>query len=273
MKKWILIGWGCVYYMALQAQTDSAFAFVHYTFTHMDDTTQPHFLNVRDMRLMLGKKMSCYVDYGQMAAIYRMMNDPNTNADAVADSRQLLMRSGIFKEPAKNLLTFVAPAGLSTYLIEETIPEMRWEMTQDTRDIKGYPCQKATCLFRGRNYEAWFCTQLPYNNGPWKLGGLPGLILEAYDVNKDVMFSFVSFETAGDYPVFSVPKGMTKTTDKAYRQYIEAMNKDTRAMLGSVKASGGKVLMGTPTARAGSGPPRRQKILNNPLEKTNTDNR
>ncbi|HEX7692151.1 MAG TPA: GLPGLI family protein [Sediminibacterium sp.] len=263
----------CVFLLctSARAQTDTAFAYVDYAFWHMDDTTQPHFPAARNYRLYLGRKMSAYVDHGQMVAVMRTMDNPQVQADAAffADTKKLLMRSGIFKNTENNLLTFVAPAGLNTYLIEEPVPEIKWEITGETKDIQGYACQKATCLFRGRNYEAWFCAALPYNNGPWKLGGLPGLILEAYDVNKDVKFSFVAFGKGSDIPSFSIPQGMEKTTAKAYRQYIDAMNKDTKAMLGAATASGGRVVMGGSSSSAG-GPPKRTKILNNPLEKIDT---
>lgn len=51
---------------------------------------------------------------------------------------------------------------------------------------------KATCTFRGREYTAWFCVDIPISNGPWKFGGLPGLILKVYD--KDHLFVFESIE-------------------------------------------------------------------------------
>ena len=58
----------------------------------------------------------------------------------------------------------------------------KWMIRQDSvKQIAGYPCQLAYCHFRGRTWEAWFTTDIPMGNGPWKLSGLPGLILEAYD--------------------------------------------------------------------------------------------
>lgn len=270
MRRYILPVCLFLFCTSVRAQTDTAFAYVDYTFWHMDDTTQPHFPATRTYRLYLGKKMSGYIDHGQMLGVMRTMENPQVAMDAafLADTKKLLVRSGIFKNTQNNLLTFVAPAGLNTYLIEEPVPEIKWEITEETKDVKGYTCQKATCRFRGRDYEAWFCAALPYNNGPWKLGGLPGLILEAYDVHQDVKFSFVAFGKGSDIPSFSIPQGMDKITAKAYRQYIEAMNKDTKAMLGAATASGGRVVMGGAMAGSAGGPPKRTKILNNPLEKT-----
>lgn len=62
--------------------------------------------------------------------------------------------------------------------------DISWQLIDDFKKIENYDCQKATCNFRGRNYTVWFTTKIPINFGPWKLYGLPGLILEAYDNDK-----------------------------------------------------------------------------------------
>lgn len=247
------------------AQSDSMFAVVTYDFKHMDDTTQPDFPRTNSMGLCIGKQISCYLDYDQFRALMSILNDVRTNGEMKANIQKRLMVHSIFKDIPNDRLTYIAPAGLNAYIMEESIPVIKWEVLPETKDIKGYPCQKASCSFRGRNYEAWFCAQLPYSNGPWKLGGLPGLILEAYDLKKEVMFSFVSFENAADIPRFTIPTHFEKITAKAYQQYRDATNKDSNAMLGASKASGGTVLAGKP---APGTPERHQKILNNPIEKT-----
>ena len=68
------------------------------------------------------------------------------------------------------------------------------------QEILGYTCQKATCHFRGRNYVAWFAPDIPVRQGPWKLGGLPGLILKAHDTDSLYTFEAVKVET-GRHPI------------------------------------------------------------------------
>lgn len=71
---------------------------------------------------------------------------------------------------------------------EEPTPVQQWEIKSDTATLCGYRCQKAVCRFRGRDFTAWFTSQIPLRYGPWKLGGLPGLILKVTE--KDHLYSF-----------------------------------------------------------------------------------
>lgn len=63
--------------------------------------------------------------------------------------------------------------------IKDTIQSIDWRISKETKVIAGYNCQKATCTYRGRVFEVFFTKDIPVSDGPWKLFGLPGLILEA----------------------------------------------------------------------------------------------
>ena len=77
----------------------------------------------------------------------------------------------------------------------------QWTIVDSTREVLGYTCQQATTDFRGRHWMAWFATDIPVSDGPWKLGGLPGLILEAYDEGQQHVFTAVGLERVKDEPI------------------------------------------------------------------------
>ncbi|PJB13377.1 MAG: GLPGLI family protein [Flavobacteriales bacterium CG_4_9_14_3_um_filter_40_17] len=74
--------------------------------------------------------------------------------------------------------------------VAEKIPEIEWKIQNEKKKIGSYICTKATATFRGRDFVAWFTTEIPLPFGPWKLHGLPGLILEAHDPKKEIYFYF-----------------------------------------------------------------------------------
>lgn len=96
----------------------------------------------------------------------------------------------VLKSAADNTLRYYDSAGLDSYFYDETTPEWSWEISDLSKNILGYECIKASCDFHGRKWEVWFSPEIPLHNGPWKLGGLPGLIMEATADNGK--YSFVA---------------------------------------------------------------------------------
>ncbi|APG66081.1 hypothetical protein LPB136_12185 [Tenacibaculum todarodis] len=80
--------------------------------------------------------------------------------------------------------------GLGFTYVKEKKPKIKWKITKETKKIGNYLCIKAITKFRGRNYTAWYTPKIAIKYGPWKLQGLPGLILEAYDTKKEIYFYF-----------------------------------------------------------------------------------
>ena len=79
-----------------------------------------------------------------------------------------------------------------TFIYSDELLPQSWTLTDERKDVLGYSCQKATTRFRGRDYTAWVAADIPISNGPWLLGGAPGLILEAYDAQREYIFEATS---------------------------------------------------------------------------------
>ena len=72
---------------------------------------------------------------------------------------------------------------------EDQKPE--WKIFPDKEKIGEYDAQKATTDFGGRKWMAWFATDIPVNDGPYKFYGLPGLIVKVEDITGSHVMTLV----------------------------------------------------------------------------------
>ena len=61
----------------------------------------------------------------------------------------------------------------------EPTPDIAWTLTDDTLTVSSYLCQQATATFRGVEWRVWYTEEISSSAGPWRLRGLPGLIVKA----------------------------------------------------------------------------------------------
>lgn len=87
----------------------------------------------------------------------------------------------INKDFSSNSITLEDRIGMDWFRVKETIFDFNWVISGEEKEYLGYNLKKALCNFRGREYVAWFAPSVTIANGPWKFGGLPGLIFEVYD--------------------------------------------------------------------------------------------
>ena len=146
---------------------------------------------------------------------------------------------------AKNKVKWMDSFKVATteYQVSENVEKWNWTILQEQDTILGYLCHKAESEFRGRKWYAWFSMDIPYNFGPWKMGGLPGLILKAED--SEGLFNWIAIgieqpkkrniylyskELAPSYPLDSrwstlnIRKCTRKELDKLWKRYWVAPN-------------------------------------------------
>ncbi len=119
----------------------------------------------------------------------------------------------------KGVLNFYGKVFMNYYRYSEPIPEFEWTLTDETEEIMGYPCNKATTTWRGREWTAWY-SDIPINAGPWKFQGLPGLILKVEDSAGEHSIYAIGTENIV-YPIGHPEKTYTKATRKKYNEALE----------------------------------------------------
>ena len=68
---------------------------------------------------------------------------------------------------------------------------IKWNLSNETKQLTGFTVQKATTNFGGRKWTAWFTKEIPFSEGPYKFKGLPGLIVAIEDSQKQYSFSLI----------------------------------------------------------------------------------
>ena len=163
--------------------------------------------------LQIGKEVSkCYSYYTFQsdslqrtpdgAKVWSELFRRATEKDGIyGDFPHVRMSTYIYKNYPTGQMTITDRISSQGYRYVDSLHAQIWTMGDSTREVLGYTCQQATADFRGRHWTAWFATDIPVSEGPWKLGGLPGLILEAYDEGQQHVFTAVGLERVKDEPI------------------------------------------------------------------------
>lgn len=99
---------------------------------------------------------------------------------------------------------------------DEEMPMLDWELTDSTATVLGYECRSARCRFRGREWTVYYTEEIPLPEGPWKLHGLPGLIMKASDEYGHYTFECIGLKSKADRPVTIYKVPFNKTDRKGY---------------------------------------------------------
>lgn len=84
----------------------------------------------------------------------------------------------LFKSAADSTVTVYDSYDFNAYAFySEPLAEMNWEIGDSVKNVLGYECLMASTDYHGRQWTVWFTLDIPLQDGPWKLCGLPGLIL------------------------------------------------------------------------------------------------
>jgi len=101
----------------------------------------------------------------------------------------------VVEKKSNSIVYFYTPNHMANPVLKiEDDRKINWKISSEKGNIMGYLAQKATTIFAGRQWTAWFTTELPISDGPYKFYGLPGLILKIYDKTNTHSFEITSVQ-------------------------------------------------------------------------------
>ena len=121
--------------------------------------------------------------------------------------------------------TFNSRIGRDQYSYDEDRP-MEWKILAETATIGDYKTQKAETQFAGRTWYAWFATDIPIQDGPYKFAGLPSLIVKAEDAKGDYSFDLKETKKIASPTVFEQRGNIIKVKRTVFNQQLEKFRKD-----------------------------------------------
>lgn len=129
-----------------------------------------------------------------------------------------------YRDYSKGKAVDARELGAKSYIIEDSIKQYGWKLTDETKTILNYTCRKATFKSdRGQAVEAWFTESIPCPAGPEGFSGLPGVIL-AVDVNNGEMtYTATNVSDKVDKAGLKEPKKGKKVTRQEFAKITEEM--------------------------------------------------
>jgi len=153
------------------------------------DSTDKANATIETARLDISPEKSLFYGEGRIkrdSVMQRMRETRNFDRNAMQNLRSSIDYI-VEKDLIKNITYFKTRLGRDQYTYEED-RKMDWKILPETVKIGEYEAQKAETTFAGRKWYAWFTQDIPFQDGPYKFKGLPGLIVKLEDATQSHVF-------------------------------------------------------------------------------------
>jgi len=125
------------------------------------------------------KVMKSTLKFGRNKTIFTPIVDEDEKRNGWFDLQMASQFNTIYSDFNTSMSTAQKLVFEQTFLLKDTIRKINWKITDETRDIAGYPCRRANAIVMDSIYVVAFYTdKILVPGGPESFTGLPGMILE-----------------------------------------------------------------------------------------------
>lgn len=190
----------------------------------LKDSTKHYFYSTDIMRLDIGRITSCfysYTNYRRDSLLYLAYNQGMNFKRTGAPRGAITWK--VYQNYPKGMTTVTDRIYHVSYKISEKMTEPQWCVIGDSSTtILGYNCTLATTHYKGRDWRAWFTEDIPLNFGPWKLNGLPGLILQVADITNQYVFKAIGLQHADGSELITLPQNFDRYEKVSQKEFDKA---------------------------------------------------
>ncbi|PWN59726.1 GLPGLI family protein [Chryseobacterium viscerum] len=159
-----------------------------YQYTYIPDSTNTE--TIKDL-MFLDTANNRSLFYSRM----KFTEDSTSIAEAEKKNFYIPNATILYRVEKMNGKTFFLTNdyGLGKIKVEDN-RKITWKIESEKQKIGEYSAQKATTDFGGRKWTAWFTTDIPIQDGPYKFSGLPGLIVKIEDATKNHIYELIGIK-------------------------------------------------------------------------------
>ncbi|MFN4284905.1 MAG: GLPGLI family protein [Lacibacter sp.] len=257
-------------FLAGKAQPSLQQAKIIYQFTHVKNLLAPHNPHRELMVLEFSPEAALYRSHELEKLDSILDANVGTNGNVAINKMKLPTTEKIFQKFQEEEISIERSFSGQQFIYNEAKPNFNWVITDEEKNIGGFNCRMAVGSFRGRQYHAWFTFDIPISAGPWKLMGLPGLVLDAVDTTGQVKFELVRIENKVKSTPLALSKSAKRVTRKQWEDMMDAFRKNPNAF---IMANSNAGAVGNTETTIGikfnDGNATRQPKAGNPIELTN----
>lgn len=159
-----------------------------------------------------------------------------------SDMRKGLVRYSVTKKYPKYEVFFHNRILMDQYKVAEERP-IEWKITSEKLKIGEWTTQKAETDFGGRHWYAWFTTDIPIQDGPYKFHGLPGLIVKLEDKTQSHRFTLQAVKNISSLPEDIFGAKEISVNSKQYNKLLKDYENDPTKGLKQMQMGGMTMIM------------------------------